>query len=186
MFNIQITSLVKKQIEPYIKEGHIAVDLTAGNGNDTCFLAEKIGVSGKVYAFDIQKLAIERTREKLNDEKLLNRVELIHDNHENLDNYINGKVNIGMMNLGYLPNGDKTIVTTGESTIKAIEKVIEKLDRGGILSIILYHGHEGGQKEKVEVEDYLKNVDERSIEIITISYLNRNNYPPIIYLIYKR
>lgn len=186
MFNIPITTLVKNELSPYIKEGHTAIDLTAGNGNDTCFLAEKVGLTGKIYAFDVQALAIERTRKKLEEYGLIERVRLIQDSHERLDKYINEKINIAMMNLGYLPNGDKKIITCPKTTITAINKVIEKLENGGILSIILYHGHEGGKEEKTEVEKYLRKIDEKKIDIITISYLNRKNSAPIIYLLHKR
>ena len=36
-------------------KGDYAVDATLGNGHDTCFLAEIVGDSGKVFGFDIQK-----------------------------------------------------------------------------------------------------------------------------------
>ena len=42
-----------------LKEGDVAIDATAGNGYDTLKLCKAVGNSGKVYAFDIQKDAIE-------------------------------------------------------------------------------------------------------------------------------
>lgn len=45
-----------------LKEGDIAVDATIENGNDTVFLAEIVGQSGKVYAFDIQQDAVKNTQ----------------------------------------------------------------------------------------------------------------------------
>ena len=53
------TELDKHLIKPYLKKDSITVDMTAGNGNDTLFLALN---SKKVYAFDIQQVAIENRR----------------------------------------------------------------------------------------------------------------------------
>jgi len=45
-------------IKKVVCEGDAVIDATAGNGNDTAFLAGLVGPSGRVYAFDIQKEAI--------------------------------------------------------------------------------------------------------------------------------
>ena len=50
-------------VERLVKEGDIVVDATAGNGNDTVFLAKLAGENGKVYAFDIQEKALSKTKE---------------------------------------------------------------------------------------------------------------------------
>ena len=50
-----------------VKEGDYAVDATLGNGHDTCFLAEIVGDSGKVFGFDIQKEAIESSTTRLKE-----------------------------------------------------------------------------------------------------------------------
>ena len=43
--------LLKEVVEP----GDFVIDATMGNGHDTAFLAELVGPSGEVFAFDIQK-----------------------------------------------------------------------------------------------------------------------------------
>ena len=45
--------------------GETVVDATAGNGNDTHFLAEHVGENGHVYAFDIQQAALDSTSSAL-------------------------------------------------------------------------------------------------------------------------
>ena len=65
-----------KKILPYAKEllktaageGDIVIDATMGNGHDTHFLAELVGESGHVYAFDIQEAALMNTAERLGNE----------------------------------------------------------------------------------------------------------------------
>ncbi len=52
----------------YISEGDIVLDCTVGNGNDTLTLARLVGDKGQVYGFDIQSIALQRTKEKLEGE----------------------------------------------------------------------------------------------------------------------
>ena len=55
--------------------------------------------------------AIERTKEKLACENLDKHVILILDGHENIDLYVKEEVDFVIYNLGYLPRGDKNIIT---------------------------------------------------------------------------
>jgi tRNA A58 N-methylase Trm61 len=45
-----------------LRHGDVAVDATCGNGHDTVELAQLVGSSGKVFAFDVQSTAIHATR----------------------------------------------------------------------------------------------------------------------------
>ena len=59
----------------------IVVDATMGNGHDTLFLAK---LAKKVYAFDIQEKALEKTQERL-DQAGMTNAQLILQGHEKLD-----------------------------------------------------------------------------------------------------
>ena len=52
-----------------IDKKSIVVDATMGNGHDTAFLAKR---AGKVYAFDIQKQALDKTSQLLESQGLAN------------------------------------------------------------------------------------------------------------------
>ena len=52
-------------IGPALYDGARAIDATMGNGHDTQWLCECVGENGRVYAFDVQREAVERTRERL-------------------------------------------------------------------------------------------------------------------------
>ena len=73
----------------------IAIDATMGNGNDTAFLA---GLAKKVYAFDVQEQALEKTSQRLSDLGIEN-TELILDGHENLDHYVREPIRAAIFNL---------------------------------------------------------------------------------------
>lgn len=186
MFAEKITTIVKNIISPYIKEGNTCVDLTAGNGFDTCFLAEKVGISGCVYAFDVQALAIKNTQKRLTENNLQSRVKLINDSHENLDIYIHEDINVAMFNLGYLPGGDHNNITRADTTCIAINKVLERLSVGGIVSIVSYFGHGGGPEEKESVEKLLSKLDEKVFTVMTLFYPNRKESAPIMHFIFKK
>ena len=65
MRKYQITEWCLRFIRDHVKEGDICIDATAGNGNDTLVLCELVGDAGKVFAFDIQEMAVKNTRERL-------------------------------------------------------------------------------------------------------------------------
>lgn len=61
----RVLPFARSLLQTAVKEGDYAVDATLGNGHDTCFLAEIVGDSGKVFGFDIQKEAIESSTTRL-------------------------------------------------------------------------------------------------------------------------
>ncbi|GAE94044.1 SAM-dependent methyltransferase [Gracilibacillus boraciitolerans JCM 21714] len=74
-------------LKDIVQHGDIVIDATCGNGNDTIFLSGLVGKFGKVYAFDIQKQAIAKTKILL-EKNNINNVELIEDGHEKVTHYI--------------------------------------------------------------------------------------------------
>ena len=65
MKNIQITGWCSRFIEEQVQEGDLCIDATAGNGSDTLLLSRLCGSTGHVLAFDIQRDALDHTKEKL-------------------------------------------------------------------------------------------------------------------------
>ncbi|PQP91533.1 uncharacterized protein Pyn_12807 [Prunus yedoensis var. nudiflora] len=51
-------------------------------------------------------------------------------------------------NLGYLPGGDKPIITESETTLKALEVAKSIVVPGGLISLVVYVGHPGGWLSK--------------------------------------
>jgi len=180
------TDLAKFFIEKVIRDGDIAVDATIGNGNDTLFLSQKVGKNGKVFGFDIQQSAIDNTRKKLLYHGLNEQVLLIKDCHGNMDNYIKKSVRIIMFNLGYLPGGDQTITTKVETTLRAINKGLELLEKNGIMTIAIYSGHKEGEKEKEAILNYCLNIDQKNYNVLKLEFINQRNNPPLLVIIEKK
>ena len=102
----------KSVIAKKVCEGDICIDATAGRGNDTAYLCDLIGKSGKVIAFDIQKDAIESTRQLLSEKGYSDRAELVLGSHTNMDKYAEeGTVSCITFNFGWLPGGSHDIFT---------------------------------------------------------------------------
>lgn len=182
---INAVGISKEICKLKIKEGDIVIDATMGNGNDTAFLCELVGESGKVYAFDIQENAVQNTKEKLVKLNIEDRARLIHDGHENIDRYILEKVKLAIFNLGYLPRGDKEITTKSETTIESIKKSLDILDDGGIILLIIYPGHESGYHEKLAIEHFSKQLNQKIFSVVDIKFANQINSPPEIICIEK-
>ncbi|MFP4021961.1 MAG: tRNA (mnm(5)s(2)U34)-methyltransferase [Halanaerobium sp.] len=184
LFNaVEFSHLLAKE---YITDGDIAIDATAGNGYDTKFLANLVGDQGKVYSFDIQKKAINNTKSLLQEENLAGRVELILDSHANLDKYINQKVSAVIFNLGYLPGGNKKIITRSKSTKAAIEASIKLLHENGLIILVIYSGHQGGEEEKRAVLELTSALDYKQYNVLNYKFLNQPGPPPEIVAVKKR
>ncbi len=177
--------ITKAYIENYIKAGQIVLDATVGNGTDTALMANKVGEIGKVYGFDIQKIAIEKTRKLLKENHLMERVVLIEGSHENINDYISDKLDFIIYNLGYLPRGDKNIITKAESTIASIKDSLELLNCNGLLLINSYIGHNGGLEENIKIETLLRGLDQKKFNVLKHEFINQKNSPPILYIIEK-
>src|SRR5690606_12459517 len=149
-----------------VSEGDIAVDATAGNGHDTLFLANLVGDDGYVYAFDVQKEAVDATLHRLLDHALEHRAIVLKDGHENVANYIHKPVSAAIFNLGYLPGSNHEIVTKPNTTIQAIESLLKLLKVGGMIVLVVYHGHEGGKDERDEVIRYVSDLPQKHVHVL--------------------
>ena len=181
---LRVLPFARQLLAKTIKPGELVVDATAGNGNDTLFLAEHVGKNGHVYAFDIQQAALESTAERLGE--LTSRVSLIWDSHDNVKQYINKPISGAVFNLGYLPHGnDLSIVTKPETTIKAVHTLLGMLRKGGTIAIAVYDGHAGGAKERDALLAYVKGLHQADVHVAKYEILNQQNNPPFLIALEK-
>ncbi len=186
MKNYQITkwcaSFIKEQVEP----GDICIDATMGNGNDTLLLSKLCGSDGKVYAFDIQEMALINTKNRLQKENTPNNYTLILKSHVHMKDYVSeNTVSCIVFNFGYLPGGDHTKATKGSTSITAMEQGLTLLKKGGILSLCIYSGGDSGFEERDAILNWLQHLDSRKYLVIKSEYYNRPNNPPIPVLVIK-
>lgn len=175
-------------LKNHIQTNDIVVDATMGNGHDTLFLAQLVGPSGVVHAFDIQETAIHNTTKRLKEAYCFNQCKLHHIGHEHIDKILDDttKITAATFNLGYLPCADKSITTTPNNTIQAITNILPKLTDNGIVTLVVYHGHEMGKIEKNSIETYLNTLPQQQFTVAKYEFINQTNTPPILIVIEKR
>lgn len=136
---MQLTVWAHHLWQAWLSDEATVIDATCGSGYDTLFLAQR---AKRVLAYDIQKEAIEKTKQRLQAEGLCN-VELHLACHTTIDT----PAQLIVYNLGYLPGSDKTVTTHLETTMSSLEKALELLLPGGAISLMCYDGHEAGKAE---------------------------------------
>lgn len=171
MTRISLPETSHHLISAKLKPGDIAIDATLGNGHDTLFLAQHVGLDGGVYGFDVQAQALKSTKQRLSDAGLLECVTLFQVCHAEMGDYIptqhHGRIQAIMFNLGYLPGSDKTVITHTESTLAALNIACKLLAPGGVLSILAYPGHAGGDQETSAVQNWLEELNPEHFKCTT-------------------
>ena len=146
-----LTALTHELLADVIQPGELAIDATVGNGHDTLFLAQQVGADGQVQGFDIQQTALDSARQRLQEAGAATQVQLHLQGHQHMQQRVPGdwagKVAAITFNLGYLPGSDKQAITCAEHTLAALDQSLALLRVGGVLSILAYRGHSGGQQE---------------------------------------
>lgn len=186
MKKYQITEWCHHFMENHVKEGDFCIDATAGNGNDTLFLCQLVGETGKVLAFDIQKEAVEHTKQRLSDAGIEERAQVLLDSHTNMYQYVKREsVDCIVFNFGYLPGGNHQLATKADTSVEAIRQGLELLKVGGMMSLCIYSGGDSGFQERDAILSFLKSLDTKRYLVILSAYYNRPNNPPIPVMILK-
>jgi len=167
-----------------LRPGDRVVDATCGNGQDTLLLAELVGESGHVWAFDIQEEALQRTAERLADAGCRERVELVPAGHERLGELVSGPLQAVVFNLGYLPAGKPEVRTSAKTTLSALQQSAELLAPGGILLIAVYTGHDKGE-EWATVREWAAGLHPHEFNVWQARQLNRSEAAPFVVLVEK-
>jgi len=178
--------IAKSIYKNLLQIGDFAIDATCGNGNDTLFLANCVlsENEGRVMAIDIQKMAIANTKELLEQNlapKKRQRVELCLQSHESFSDIALKSAKLIVYNLGYLPGSSREVKTDARTTLKSLKNALPLLQKGGLLSITCYPGHEEGKEEHSKLISFFS---ELNLPIYT--YKNhKDKTAPALYLLQK-
>lgn len=174
--------LLKEVVEP----GDFVIDATMGNGHDTAFLAELVGPSGEVFAFDIQKEALINTEQKLTELNLLPQTTLFPLGHEHLHAVLDEETEItaAIFNLGYLPKSNKEIITKPTTTKQALDGLLPHLVKGSRIILVVYYGHEGGSEELDLVTNYTQALPQDVYSVLRYEFINQKNQPPVLFYLF--
>ena len=185
----RLTEQAQTLVRDVVRPGETVIDATAGNGHDTCFLAEAVGHDGRVFAFDVQNDALQRTSARLADVGYAN-VTLLQRSHAEvkaaLPEVDHGSVAAVMFNLGYLPGGDHAVTTRTESSLTAISTALSLVRAGGIVTVLAYPGHAGGDDEAGNVQNLIEELPAAEFEISIRRSATTSETAPLLFIIVRR
>jgi tRNA A58 N-methylase Trm61 len=149
------TEIAHEWLRHVIEPGDRVIDATLGNGHDALFLAQCVGERGKVFGFDVQEQALRSATDHLRSRGISDEVYEWHlVSHARLGEWVTVPVKAVMFNLGYLPGADHGLITTAEETLAALLAAAELIVPGGMLTVVCYPGHEGGEREALAVKEW--------------------------------
>ncbi len=182
----QMTFWCHEIIRSQAPAGGFYINATMGKGQDTLFLCDLAGKSGRVLAFDIQEEALRCTGKLLWERGMEDRAELILDGHEHMERYAeDGTADVICFNFGYLPGGDHRIATAADTSVTAVKQGLSVLKPGGMMSLVIYSGGDTGFAEKEALLSYLRTLSAKEFTVIVNEYWNRGNCPPVPVFIFK-
>lgn len=155
---MRLTEFVHLCLEAHLSSGASVLDATAGNGYDTLKCAQLVAPDGQVTAVDIQTIALENCRKKLAEAQLDHLCQFHLGNHALLFEHLHPPqpYDAILFNLGYLPGGDHSCISTPENTLLALEACDRLLAESGLLIVTAYRGHPGGLAEAEAVEQWMQ------------------------------
>ena len=173
-------------IERALYPGATAVDATLGNGHDALWLCGLVGETGRVYGFDVQREAVERSRARLAEAGVESRATLILDGHQNMGAYVSPEcADVVMFNLGWLPGAAHGVTTRTETTLEAVDAALKVLKEDGVMTVCVYPGHDEGARERDALLSWARGLDERSYDVMLRAYLNQSGDPPLMIAVKK-
>lgn len=158
----------------HLKPEDLVIDATCGNGHDTLILSQ---LAKTVYAIDIQPTAIENAKTIVKSDN----VHWLCQSHETFPPLEN--VSLITYNLGYLPGGNKEIITLTETTLKSLQNGLPLLKAGGAMTIMCYPGHPGGEQEEAAILEWVKTLDSKNYLVSYTQWPNRKKHPSLIKIV---
>lgn len=184
------TSLAMEITLKYIQEGDYVIDATCGNGHDTLCLAEAVGTNGDVLALDLQRQALDSSKALLAEHDM-NHVCFAQANFKDMQKYSSfafpdRSPAAIVFNLGYLPGGDKSFTTNAEDSLRGLQAALELVRTDGVVTVVLYSGHEEGAVEKQLILEFLRQLPAKDFHVVYAQMYNQQKNPPEVVWITKK
>lgn len=186
----QAVAFSHQLLQSVLQPGDAAVDATCGNGHDTLMLARAVGPSGRVLAMDVQEQAVTATRRRLDEADLAGRVTVMQQDHAGLGGVLAEGAwpapRAVIFNLGYLPGGDRARITRPASTLPAAQAALDAVLPGGLVILVCYPGHPGGDEEAGAVENWAAALPDHRVLAAGYRFLNQTRDPPLVVAVERR
>jgi hypothetical protein len=90
-----------------------------------------------------------------------------------------GKIAAVVANLGYLPSGDREIITRAESSRVAVQEAFSLVRMGGVVSVIAYTGPPGGREEAIAMRELFEQRRGSGWQVVVEGELSENSGRPV-------
>ncbi|MEF9520269.1 class I SAM-dependent methyltransferase [Chlamydia crocodili] len=175
-----VVRLSHEIFQEVLTPGDTVVDATCGNGKDCLILAKLLKGEGKLIAYDVQREALDKASllcfNSLSPEER-SIIEFKEMSHE----YINeAGAKLFHYNLGYLPNGNKSLTTLETSTLVSVQKALNLVAPQGVITVVCYPGHKEGANEMISIERLASGLDSKLWEVGSFYIMNRNKAPRLL------
>ncbi|MEF9497378.1 class I SAM-dependent methyltransferase [Chlamydia sp. 04-14] len=175
-----VVRLSHEIFQEVLTPGDTVVDATCGNGKDCLILARLLKGKGKLVAYDVQREALDKAS-LLCSSSLSPLERSIIEFKEMSHEYINeAGAKLFHYNLGYLPNGNKSLTTLETTTLISVQKALDLVAPQGVITVVCYPGHEEGANEMVSVERLASGLDSKLWEVGSFYIMNRNKAPRLL------
>lgn len=188
---LRLTLLAQREFALALRPGNLAWDATAGNGLDTFALAALVGLTGRVFACDLQAEALAATARRLETLPSKASVELRQVCHTSMGMELlrefAGRLSLVVFNLGFLPNGSNpSLCTKPDTTVAAMRAATALLAGDGLLAVTAYRGHPGGQTEADAVATALLDLATPLDTLEEWQALRAPDNAPVLYLLRRQ
>jgi len=199
-----MSSWAHQLLTTVLQAGDFAIDLTAGRGHDTLWLAQQVDVNtnGQVLAFDVQQQAIASTSAHIEEAGIIVQtinepqsiapqgVSLYHGCHTELGQLVTDDIKLRpkaiIANFGYLPGADHATTTAATTSYTAVHQATQLLAVGGRIALVLYTGHTGALEECAAIEELCSALDSKIWDVLRLQPANRSKAPYVLVLEKKR
>lgn len=181
------TSAARAAWHALLPPDSLAVDATAGRGNDTVTLARLVGSGGRVIALDASAEAVTATRATVAAAAGpgLAPVDVVCACHSTLADVLATHAPLHrplavVFNLGWLPGAPDAkgaTATSPTTTLAALAAARDAVDVGGFISVCSYVGHDGGAEEAAAVRGALAGLPADEWIVVESAVLNRPTAP---------
>lgn len=165
----------------------LLVDATAGNGQDSLFLARNAPPGARLLCLDVQECAVRATKSLLAAYGLADVALVLQRGHEDLAAILEELAEAGgvqalpgarplacvVFNLGWLPGGPRSVTTTPDKSLAALEAALRALAPGGCISLHCYTGHAGGAHEAALLTRRVRELPPRHWRALSFMDVNR-------------
>ncbi len=78
------------------------------------------------------------------------------------------------------------MVTRASTTLTAVKALEGRLATNGLIILLVYTGHPGGQNEANQLMQHVTELDQHQFQVLQYGFLNQIHTPPYLIAIQKR